>query len=1064
MKKFAFILLLPAFVWCQSPQVSIPIIVSDQHTFQTLSFGYDPAATDALDGQFGELELPPLPPTGVFDARFLLPQSYVTGTLRDYRSGSSPLTGSKIHRIKFQRGTGTTIVIRWDLPAGIVGLLSDLLGGLIIQKNMSGKDSLVITQQGINEVQMTINYTAFSPQISAPVPVAPQLYATGLDSVVVFCWSRVQTATSYRLQISTDQSFTAVVFDDSLLTDTLKIVTTLRKNRDYFWRVWAKNNISVSPFSAVFSFSTRYVINWANLQQPGSVTIAAGDSFTVAGRALIEGRTPSAGQTPGLEAWIGYSTSNTNPTGWSQWIALPFHGDNSSMDEFRLTSFGKLLSAGTYYFATRFRYEAGGFIFGGYSTSGGGFWDGVQNVSGTLTVTVPPLRIVEPDNGALWTVSTSKRIRWVAFPDITHVKLEYSTNAGTTWEVIAASLAAGTGSYVWSVPNNPAPDCRLRLTDIGNPLNTSVISFTIKGSISLNTTFLGSYSLESLSYGSFANATHVFIADALTTLKIFSVTQPQNPQLIGTYSSGGQGRSVTVQGNHAYISAYQSGLRIVDISNPSAPSQTGFYDTPGFAMKTVLQGNYAFVADLTQGMRILDISNLTSPQSIGTYVPSTWVISVAVQGNYAFVARYNGGAAVLDVSVPSLPVEVATIENIGTTRDVDISGSFLYVVSEDSGLIVYDITNPVLPVRKGKLSFESLAIGITVKQPFAYVSVTDFGVRIVDIQDPLFPVEVGYYNTPGSASATGVYGDVVFAADYTKGLQIFRNNLDPGIINTPTNLVASSSTPKKVRLDWTDNANNETGYVVERAAGDSTSGNTFSQIVELQPNAHNYIDTLITDTTQYSYRVKAVKGASSSSYSNTATVMTLIPVELTSLSGHVDGNTVVLNWETSTEKNNHGYEVERNQGEGWLRVGFVKGNGTNVSASKYQFRDKIPMLKKHSVLHYQLWQMDDDGTKHFASQIEIDLSNIVSGYVLHQNFPNPFNSVTSIVIELPLTGQLTIDIYNTIGELVHRLDNGVLEAGIHTLRFDAGSIPSGTYYYIARSPGWKSGMKMIVLK
>jgi hypothetical protein len=49
--------------------------------------------------------------------------------------------------------------------------------------------------------------------------------------------------------------------------------------------------------------------------------------------------------------------------------------------------------AGTYYYATRFSLNGGAFLYGGYSLTGGGFWDGTSNVSGVLTVQVPSVPI-----------------------------------------------------------------------------------------------------------------------------------------------------------------------------------------------------------------------------------------------------------------------------------------------------------------------------------------------------------------------------------------------------------------------------------------------------------------------------------------------------------------------------------------------------------------------------------------------------------------------------------------------------------------------------------------------
>ena len=61
-------------------------------------------------------------------------------------------------------------------------------------------------------------------------------------------------------------------------------------------------------------------INWANLQWPGTKTIEPGQPFNVFGQVWIDGLTGGLSQAPGLQAWVGYSTENTNPDTWTNWI------------------------------------------------------------------------------------------------------------------------------------------------------------------------------------------------------------------------------------------------------------------------------------------------------------------------------------------------------------------------------------------------------------------------------------------------------------------------------------------------------------------------------------------------------------------------------------------------------------------------------------------------------------------------------------------------------------------------------------------------------------------------
>ncbi|MEK9138978.1 MAG: fibronectin type III domain-containing protein, partial [Bacteroidota bacterium] len=90
----------------------------------------------------------------------------------------------------------------------------------------------------------------------APMLASPQNGATGISTNPTLNWNAASGAASYRLQVSTDASFTTTVFDQSSITNTSQAVTGLVNNTPYYWRVNATNAIGTSPYSAVWSFTT----------------------------------------------------------------------------------------------------------------------------------------------------------------------------------------------------------------------------------------------------------------------------------------------------------------------------------------------------------------------------------------------------------------------------------------------------------------------------------------------------------------------------------------------------------------------------------------------------------------------------------------------------------------------------------------------------------------------------------------------------------------------------------------------------------------------------------------
>ncbi|UCE17172.1 MAG: FG-GAP repeat protein [Gemmatimonadota bacterium] len=85
-------------------------------------------------------------------------------------------------------------------------------------------------------------------------------------------------------------------------------------------------------------------------------------------------------------------------------------------------------------------------------------------------------------------------------------------------------------------------------------------------------------------------------------------------------------------------------------------------------------------------------------------------------------------------------------------------------------------------------------------------------------------------------------------------------------------------------------------------------------------------------------------------------------------------------------------------------------------------------------------------------------------YSLAQNYPNPFNPVTSIAFGLPEDAKVTFTVYNVLGQEVTELVNGDLEAGYHTIVWDAHTMASGVYFYRIEANDFTAIRRMILMK
>jgi hypothetical protein len=83
---------------------------------------------------------------------------------------------------------------------------------------------------------------------------------------------------------------------------------------------------------------------------------------------------------------------------------------------------------------------------------------------------------------------------------------------------------------------------------------------------------------------------------------------------------------------------------------------------------------------------------------------------------------------------------------------------------------------------------------------------------------------------------------------------------------------------------------------------------------------------------------------------------------------------------------------------------------------------------------------------------------------LAQNYPNPFNPSTTIGYELPQRSHVTLTVFNTLGQPVATLVNGDVDAGYHSVRFDASGLASGVYFYRMQARDHVRTRKLLVMK
>jgi VCBS repeat-containing protein len=197
-----------------------------------------------------------------------------------------------------------------------------------------------------------------------------------------------------------------------------------------------------------------------------------------------------------------------------------------------------------------------------------------------------------------------------------------------------------------------------------------------------------------------------------------------------------------------------------------------------------------------------------------------------------------------------------------------------------------------------------------------------------------------------------------------------------------------------------------------------------------------------------------------------------VPVALSAFAGEAVEDHVVLNWATASQTNNAGFRVLRSTDQENYQVvsDLIAGAGTTDALVDYTFTDEIiPAAER---VYYVLEQIDLDGTIHRSNPIEVLLGarflNLPTEFA-STVYPNPFNPSTTISYDLPIEADVSIIIYDAIGQEIRQLVSQQHTAGRYSIQWDAKdqlgrSVGSGVYIAKILAGQNSTTQKMLLLK
>lgn len=169
---------------------------------------------------------------------------------------------------------------------------------------------------------------------------------------------------------------------------------------------------------------------------------------------------------------------------------------------------------------------------------------------------------------------------------------------------------------------------------------------------------------------------------------------------------------------------------------------------------------------------------------------------------------------------------------------------------------------------------------------------------------------------------------------------------------------------------------------------------------------------------------------------------TPVPVEMTYFKASMQNEQILLRWETASEIDNAGFEVERSgDGINWQLIDYIKGNGTSIETQQYKWLDTAPLA---GVNYYRLKQMDINAKFEYSKIVSISLNDAKPSDLLV--WPNPATeSISFQLINADAYDGADFSIHNGMGQLVRvvRPDNFSTRLNQGTIRLD--DLSAGIY-------------------
>ncbi len=679
-----------------------------------------------------------------------------------------------------------------------------------------------------------------------------------------------------------------------------------------------------------------------------------------------------------------------------------------------------------------------------------------------------------PEGGEEWESNQEVALTWDVIGTVGTSTLYWSSNDGVDWEEIS-EINPSTGGFLWSIPatDDNLNNCLVKIAWSGdesisesfsilpsgsqtnttlkgrvtNAVDGTAISGALVaiGSITTTTDSEGNYELFNIPLATLSAAFFAAPLSGSSPLEVAFIDQSNDASHtlvvsatdFSTYTNNqvviNNGETLVIDVSLSPILAAGE-MRIVLNWGSSPDDLDSYLKTP------IIDGYYFTVYYITKGSATSAPYATLDHDDQSAFGPETITIYKKSAGTYNYyVHKYSSGGELVTSNAV-----VQVYDNNGLVRTVNVpttgSGDYWNVLKIDGGTgnitVINEIgesiptsTHPIMPTKTSNMAnIEALISGIESITSWAW--------------------SFGDGATSTEQNPTHTYSS---AGKYTVSLVV--SNGTNNATETKTDYISVVGGEEDILIEKFDSETfPANGWSLEKTITDyswrnsNPSDNPFTEI-----DATNIYSAICPYVTQ-------------DQDENLKTPILSFPNDNINLSFYAGYSTSWLSNATlkvniSTDGGatwNNLWEAQ-NDGEGWkwrlieLDLSIYKNNSNVMLAWQYVGNDGDLVALDNVKISSGIVGVDD----------EIEIS---SEYKLSQNYPNPFNPSTVIEFTIPEKTNVSLTVFNSIGEEVARLLNQEMIAGYHSINFNANNLSSGIYFYRISAGNFSKTNKMMLLR